>query len=162
MLPAERLFHLRILGHDQINVEELRRHDTALDKPVFVNGLSALRASKTDWLRSGNVSYRNDLHRAVCRVWEPSKRDKLTLDFDRLKEWKMNYPTYLPMMILASLLICGLAVMAYLTLRKWRNSRTPSEQVDPAQPMQEWLVREAHSAVDQRTAHRSGTDKRAE
>lgn len=57
MLPAERLFRPRILGHDQINVEELRRHDTALDKPVFVNGLSALRASKTDWLRSGDVSY---------------------------------------------------------------------------------------------------------
>lgn len=74
----------------------------------------------------------------------------------------MSTSTYLPMMILAGLLICGLAVMAYLTLRKWRNSRTPSEQVDPAQPTQEWQVREAHSAIDQRAAHRSGTDKRAE
>lgn len=71
----------------------------------------------------------------------------------------MTTTSYLPMVILAVILISAIAVLAYLTLKKWRTSRAPSDQVDPDAVKREWLVREAHSAVDERAARHLGNRK---
>lgn len=54
--------------------------------------------------------------------------------------------TYLPMSVLAALLICALAAAAIAVYSRWRRSRTPTQQVPPEQPTDEWLHREAENA----------------
>ncbi|CUX66836.1 exported hypothetical protein [Agrobacterium tumefaciens str. Kerr 14] len=60
--------------------------------------------------------------------------------------------TYLPMSILAALLVCALAAAAIAVYSRWRRSRAPSPQVPPEEPTHEWLTREAHNGVGQRAS----------
>ncbi len=64
--------------------------------------------------------------------------------------------TYLPMSILAAVLVCALSAAAISIYSRWRRSRAPSKQVPPEEPTYEWLTREAHNAVDQRASTRYG------
>jgi hypothetical protein len=64
--------------------------------------------------------------------------------------------SYFPMAILAALLILALSAAAYFTLRKWRNSRTPTPQTSPEKASEKWLEREAHNAEDHRVDKKRG------
>ncbi|WP_313606982.1 hypothetical protein [Rhizobium sp.] len=64
--------------------------------------------------------------------------------------------TYLPMTILAALLVCALAATAIAIYSRWRRSRAPSPQVPSEEPTHEWLTREAHNGVDQRASKKYG------
>lgn len=54
--------------------------------------------------------------------------------------------TYLPMSILAAILVFALVAAAIAVYSRWRQSRTPTEQVSPEEPTYEWLYREAENA----------------
>ncbi|MBO0145502.1 hypothetical protein JZX87_30780 [Agrobacterium sp. Ap1] len=54
--------------------------------------------------------------------------------------------TYLPMSILAAILVCALAAAAIAVYSRWRRSRAPSKQVPPEEPTYDWIYREAENA----------------
>ncbi len=64
--------------------------------------------------------------------------------------------TYLPMTVLSAALLFALGAAAYFTIRKWRRSRAPTPQTSPERVTDEWMVREAHNAVDQRASRKYG------
>lgn len=64
--------------------------------------------------------------------------------------------TYLPMSMLALILVCALAVAALTIYGRWRRSRTPTAQVPPEEATYEWLKRKAHNAGAQRAPRKYG------
>lgn len=58
-------------------------------------------------------------------------------------------PDPIPMIILAAVLILAIGSIGYLTLRRWKTSRTPTPQVPPEVTNEQWLQREAKNAQRQ-------------
>lgn len=52
----------------------------------------------------------------------------------------------LPMILLAAAVIVLLVIIGRHTIGRWHTSRTPSPQVPPELPTQQWLNREADQA----------------
>jgi hypothetical protein len=62
-------------------------------------------------------------------------------------------PDATPMIILATVLILALGSLGYLTLYRWRASRTPTKQDPPEVVKERWLRREAENAKRHPYAH---------